>query len=57
MIFSHYIIYSAPALISYGKTNSLIKEHPIYKGLSKNDREQRKRYREFVRGMLRLIGL
>ena len=37
---------------AYGKADLLIDKHPNYKGLSKNERERRKRYREFVKGML-----
>ncbi len=45
--------WSSYNVYAYGKANSLVDEHPIYKGLSKNDRERRKRYREFVKRMLR----
>lgn len=38
---------------AYGKKDELVDEHPIYKQLSKEQKERRKRYREFVRGMLR----
>ena len=39
---------------AYGKKKDpLVDEHPIYRGLSKDDSDRRKRYREFVRGMLR----
>jgi putative transposase len=38
---------------AYGRKDELIDEHPIYKQLSKDQTERRKRYREFVRGMLR----
>ena len=45
--------WSSYNVYAYGKANSLVDEHSIYKGLSKNDRERRKRYREFVKRMLR----
>lgn len=38
---------------AYGKKDIVIDEHSIYKELSKNETECKKRYREFVRGMLR----
>jgi putative transposase len=38
---------------AYGKKGQLIDEHPIYDELSKNETERRKRYREFVKGMLK----
>jgi putative transposase len=38
---------------AYGKKDSVIEKHPIYKELSKNETERRKRYREFIRGMLK----
>jgi putative transposase len=38
---------------AYGKENSLVDEHPIYWELSKDESDRRKRYRDFVKGMLR----
>jgi putative transposase len=38
---------------AYGKKDSLVNEHPIYRELSKDEPNRRKRYREFVKGMLR----
>jgi putative transposase len=38
---------------AYGKKDILIDEHPIYKELSKDETEQRKKYREFIRGMVK----
>ena len=38
---------------AYGKRDALIDEHPIYKELSKREADRRKKYREFIRGMLR----
>ena len=38
---------------AYGKRDALIDEHPIYKELSKSEADRRKKYREFIRGMLR----
>jgi putative transposase len=37
--------WSSYNVYAYGKADPLIDEHPIYKGLSKNERERRKRYR------------
>lgn len=42
--------YSAYA---YGKRDPILDEHPIYTELSKDEAERRKKYREFVKGMLR----
>jgi putative transposase len=36
----------------YGRKDSLVDEHSIYQELSKKELERRKRYREFVKGML-----
>lgn len=38
---------------AYGKKDSLIDEHSIYHELSEDESNRRKRYREFVEGMLR----
>jgi putative transposase len=38
---------------AYGKKDPLIDEHPIYRELSQDESNRRKRYREFVRGMWR----
>lgn len=38
---------------AYGKRDVLVDEHPVYLQLSKEEGERRKRYRAFVRGMLR----
>jgi putative transposase len=38
---------------AYGKKDSLVDEHPIYQELSKDESNRRKKYREFVREMLR----
>lgn len=38
---------------AYGKRELIVDEHPIYDNLSEDDAERRKRYREFVRGMLK----
>lgn len=38
---------------AYGKRDSLVDEHPIYHELSEDEPNRRKRYREFVEGMLR----
>ncbi|MEW6216017.1 MAG: transposase [Nitrospirota bacterium] len=38
---------------AYGRKDSLVDEHSIYKELSRNKTQRRKKYREFIRGMLR----
>ncbi|OGP65248.1 MAG: hypothetical protein A2170_04605 [Deltaproteobacteria bacterium RBG_13_53_10] len=38
---------------AYGRRDALVDEHPIYQELSKDDSERKKRYRDFVFGMLR----
>jgi hypothetical protein len=37
----------------YGRENLLVDEHPIYQELSRDKAGRRRKYREFVRGMLR----
>lgn len=37
----------------YGKKDLLVDEHPIYRRLSEYEAERRRKYREFVKGMLR----
>ena len=38
---------------AYGRKDSLVDEHSIYRELSEDESDRRKKYREFVRGMLR----
>ena len=38
---------------AYGEKDSLVDEHSIYRELSEDESDRRKKYREFVRGMLR----
>ena len=38
---------------AYGKKDSVVEKHSIYKELSKDEAERRKRYREFMIGMLK----
>jgi REP element-mobilizing transposase RayT len=38
---------------AYGSKDLIIDEHTIYKELSKDESERRKKYREFIKGMLR----
>jgi putative transposase len=38
---------------AYGKKDIIVDEHPIYRGLSKDEAERRKKYREFVKGMIK----
>ena len=46
-------IWSSYNVYAYGRKNLLVDEHPIYRELSRNEAEQRERYREFVKGMIR----
>ncbi len=41
---------------AYGKKDSIIDEHPIYRELSKDEGERRKKYRELVKGMIKEKG-
>lgn len=45
--------WSSYRVYAYGKKDSLVDEHPIYRELSEDEPNRRKRYREFVKGMLR----
>jgi len=45
--------WSSYNLYAYGKKDTVVDEHPVYKGLSKNETGRRGKYREFVRGMLK----
>ena len=38
---------------AHGRKDSIIDEHPIYMELSENDGERRRRYREFIKGMIK----
>jgi len=38
---------------AYGKADPLVDSHPIYAELSKDETDRRKKYRDFVRGMIR----
>ncbi len=38
---------------AYGKKNPTADEHPIYKNLSKDEGQRRKKYRQFVKGMIK----
>jgi putative transposase len=38
---------------AYGRRDDLVEEHSIYQELSNDERERRRKYRDFVRGMLR----
>ena len=38
---------------AYGKKDIIADEHSIYKELSKDETERRKKYREFVKGMIK----
>lgn len=41
---------------AYGRGDRITDEHPIYKRLSDKEAERRKRYREFVKGMIKERG-
>ena len=45
--------WSSYNVYAYGKRDALIDEHPIYQNLAKDEREQRREYRDFVKGMIR----
>lgn len=46
-------MWSSYNVYAYGKKDSVVDEHPIYKELSINETERRKRYREFAKGMIK----
>jgi putative transposase len=48
--------WSSYNVYAYGRKKSIVDEHSIYKELSKDETERRKKYRELVRGMLREKG-
>jgi putative transposase len=48
--------WSSYRVYGYGRKDLLVDEHPIYRELSKTESDRRKRYREFVWGMLRSRG-
>ena len=41
---------------AYGKKDLIVDEHPFYKALSKDEGDRRKKYREFVKGMIKEKG-
>ena len=45
--------WSSYNVYAYGKKNSVIQEHSNYEKLSGDETERRRKYREFVRGMLK----
>ena len=45
--------WSSYCAYAYGRNDFLLDKHPIYQELSMDELERRKRYREFVEGMLR----
>ncbi len=46
-------IWSSYNIYAYGKKDSVIQEHSIYEKLSEDETERRRKYREFIRGMLK----
>ena len=46
-------VWSSYGAYAYGKGDVLVDEHPVYLQLSEDDGERKRRYREFVRGMLK----
>ena len=45
--------WSSYRVYAYGKKNVIVDEHPVYTQLSKDERERRKKYREFTKDMLK----
>lgn len=45
--------WSSYNVYAYGKEDKITDEHPIYKGLSKDETERKKKYRELVKGMIK----
>jgi len=45
--------WSSYSVYAYGKKNILVDEHSIYKKLSETEMERRKKYREFIKGMIK----
>jgi putative transposase len=45
--------WSSYNVYAYGKKDNVIDEHPIYKELSRDEIERMKKYREFVKGMIK----
>lgn len=45
--------WSSYNVYAYGKRDMLVDEHPIYRDMSGDELERKRRYREFVRGMQR----
>lgn len=45
--------WSSYGVYAYGKDDGVTDRHPIYEGWSKDEAELRRRYREFVKGMIR----
>lgn len=41
---------------AYGKKDAVVDDHPIYRELSKTEVERRRRYREFIKGMIKEKG-
>ena len=45
--------WSSYNVYAYGKKDFIADEHSIYKGLSRNEAERKKKYREFIKGMIK----
>lgn len=45
--------WSSYNVYAYGKKDFIADEHSIYKGLSRNEAERRKKYREFIKSMIK----
>jgi len=45
--------WSSYSSYAYGKRDKLVDEHSIYRNLSDDETERRKKYREFVKGMIK----
>jgi len=49
--------WSSYAVYAYGRGEKITDEHPIYEDLSKEERERRKKYREFVKALVKDKGV
>jgi putative transposase len=45
--------WSSYNVYAYGRKDTIVDEHPIYRELSRDETERRKKYREFVKGMIK----
>jgi len=45
--------WSSYNIYAYGKKDTIVDEHPIYRELSRDETKRREKYREFVKGMIK----